>query len=90
MAASLLPGIKHDWLYGGLVRLQRLLVELWEVEALWHILGLAEDLVALDTCTAELKRLGFARAFVRINLSRPLRSRLLIDGPNGPQWQRFI
>lgn len=72
------------------VRLPRLPAELWREASIRSILRLAGELVAIDEYTAERRRLGFARACIRIDLGRPLRPGVLIEGPEGHQWQRFV
>lgn len=42
-----------------------------------------------DECKVE-RSIGFARACVKLDLSRPLRPGVLIKGPKGPFWQRFV
>ncbi|KAG1327219.1 hypothetical protein COCNU_01G011530 [Cocos nucifera] len=45
----------------------------------------------IDEYTVERRRLGFARTCIKIDLALPLRSGVLIDGPEeGRQWQRFV
>ena len=55
------------------VRLPRLLVELWGKVAIRRILCRAGEMKMGDDCTAEQRRIGFSRVYVRLDLSRPLR-----------------
>ena len=66
------------------------LPKLWGKTAVRSIVALAGEMVALDDCTAEHRRLGFVQVCIRLDLRRPLQPRVVIDGPKGPQWQRFV
>lgn len=72
------------------VRLPWLPMKFWGEAALRGVLRLAGELSLVDDGTAERKRLGFARACVKLDLSRPLRPGVLIKGSEGPFWQRFV
>ena len=63
------------------VRLSWLPIEFWEEAAIQEMLRLVEDLIAVDDCTVELRRLGFARACMKVDLSQPLRLGVLVRGP---------
>lgn len=51
---------------------------------LWGMLQMAKEFLSVDDCMTERKRLGFARACVKHDLSRPLRLRARIMGSESP------
>lgn len=72
------------------LRLLQLPMKLWGPATLWSIVNLAGMLVVVDDCTAEQRCFGFAPINVQIDLSRSLRPKVLIKGPKGNCWQRFV
>lgn len=72
------------------VRLPQLLVELSGLAMLRSIVCLAGDLVAVDECTMERRRAGFAWVYIRLDLSRLLWPGMLISCPEGNQWLGII
>lgn len=48
------------------------------------MLWLAGELLLIDKCMVKRKRLGFALAYVQLDLSKLLRSRVRVMGLEGP------
>lgn len=48
-------------------------MEYWDEAALQRLLSLAGKFTMIDDCMAERKRIGFARVYVKVDFSRPLR-----------------
>lgn len=72
------------------MRMPHLLVELWGSATLQSIAGLARELVAVDQCTIEWSRIGFASICIRLNPSQSLHPGVLIGGLGRNQGQRFV
>ena len=71
------------------IHLPRLPVKYWE-EALGEVVQPAGKFISVDNYMRDMRRLGFARVCMRISLNRPLRSGVLVKGPQGPFWQHFV
>ena len=54
------------------------------------ILSLVGEMATMDEWMVEWHRLGFTRASIKIDLSRPLRSGVMIEGSEGLFWQIFV
>lgn len=44
----------------------------------------------VDDCTTERRRVGFAWICIQTDLSQSLHPKVLINGPKGNRWQKFI
>lgn len=51
---------------------------------------MAREFLSVDDCMAGRRRFGFARACIGLDLSWPLRPRVMIKRLMVPFWQRFI
>lgn len=90
LATVVLPIGHYDSLRPCLGAISQLPVELWGLAVLRSIICLAGELVAVDDYTTEWRQVGFAQICMWIDLSQLLHPRMLINGPEGNQWQRFI
>ena len=71
------------------IRLPQLPIKFWHEDVLSSVLSVAGEFLFADAATMERKRGSFARACVRVDLSKPLRPGARIRGSRAPFWQQF-
>ncbi|XP_070017985.1 uncharacterized protein [Nicotiana sylvestris] len=72
------------------IQLPKLPLNCWEDDSLSRIGSTLGVLIYVDACTTKVERISYARILVKIDVTRPLPIQIMVEDPNGREFEQEI
>ncbi|XP_075092451.1 uncharacterized protein LOC142172681 [Nicotiana tabacum] len=72
------------------IQLPKLPLNCWEDDSLSRTGSTLGVLIYVDACTTKVERISYARILVKIDVTRPLPIQIMVEDPNGREFEQEI